>query len=93
MKLNREWAELWPAAVRIADQLGGGGREAQIVGEAVFRRGAQVVLPLLSRHLASSLNKQDAVEKHTEHPVSGEHLRVLRYEYRADGAASVGPLL
>lgn len=92
MKLNRVRAELWPAAVRVADQLSGGGREAQIVGEAVFRRGAQVVLPLLSRHLSSSLNKQDAEEKHTEHPVSGEHLRVFRYKYRVDGVASVDPL-
>lgn len=79
--------------MRIADQLGGAGREAQIVGEAVFRRGAQVVLPLLSRNLASSLNKHDAEEKHTEHPVSGERLRVFRHKYRADRAASVGPLL
>lgn len=46
--------------MRVADQLGGGGRHAQIVGEAVFRRGAQVVLALLPRNLAGSFtNKQD----------------------------------
>ena len=50
---------VWPAAEGVADQLGAGGGEAQIVGEAVFRCRAQVVLPLLPRDLSSSLNKQD----------------------------------
>lgn len=68
------WATFWPAAVRIADQLGCGGRDAQIVREAVFGRRAQVVLALLPCNLASSLNKQDAEDKQTPHAISEEHL-------------------
>lgn len=41
--------------MRVGHQLGGG--DAQVVGEAVVRRRAQVVLALLSRHLASSFDE------------------------------------
>lgn len=64
------WAVLRPAAVRIADQLGGGGRDAETVREAVFRRGAQVMLALLPYNLASGFNKQDRENKQTPHLIS-----------------------
>lgn len=60
--------------MRIADQLRCGGRDAQIVWEAVFRRAAQVMLALLPCNLASSFNKQDTEDKQTPHPISEEHL-------------------
>lgn len=53
------WAEGQPAAVSVAEQLSCGGREAQAVGETVFRHAARVKLALLSGNLACSFNKQE----------------------------------